>query len=687
MICSPLQVTSHEQTRGASVVVRRTIFGALVLIVGREPGADVVLPLPQVSARHALIEADDVGWIRVRDLGSANGTFLDGRRISDSCCQWGADLRLGSVAFDWQAHGDSLRKGAGHRALLVGRDEGNDIRIPDGRVSSVHAVVVPDSSGVLRLLDLGSANGCRVNGQPVARATVWPGDAVALGSLGVDLFRLIDLRGATSRGAAEEARGAKEGPRQDLDAQPAMPSLWARLAGYIGEQPRWALVVAVLVLVIGGVLTGTLLRARSSFATLNAAAEDQLARIRGARSGWSDDQASLEANAAIEHDVARAYLETLDAAAEEVETMAERMQAGQGMLWWYGAARRASHQRWSQEIGRERQLAQSIEVAIAETASVDRRVREARDQSEQARAAAKRGLSLDADESDLLSEAAQLGETRANLSRLAESVQSESAGTNGARLALLRALSSSLDTAVGRVRVDEESLAEAASELVQYKSELRALLEQEDGLIALFDELAQVVKPTLGRVAAVARDVVRLIRKGREPAGLLLRVAPLELAMKDPKVRVLVVTTQTVCEGIEVVDREVDAIAQATGALRPSLEGFLRDGLRREMRGVHAAAPEGAAMLRRVADHAQPLSEAVGRAGRAVDDVRGLVRGLGPVGHFVGELLGGVANLIHGAGEVLEGFVSSTRRSAASFDRVVQLESDWSQRLGALRGG
>jgi len=49
-------------------------------LVGRASEADVVLPFEEVSRRHALIwRADNQAWIV--DLGSANGTEVDGIRI------------------------------------------------------------------------------------------------------------------------------------------------------------------------------------------------------------------------------------------------------------------------------------------------------------------------------------------------------------------------------------------------------------------------------------------------------------------------------------------------------------------------------------------------------------------------------------------------------------------------------
>src|SRR5205823_3691716 len=55
-------------------------FQGQVLIVGRDPGCDRVFNLATVSGRHArLTRAGET--ILIEDLGSRNGTFVNGRRI------------------------------------------------------------------------------------------------------------------------------------------------------------------------------------------------------------------------------------------------------------------------------------------------------------------------------------------------------------------------------------------------------------------------------------------------------------------------------------------------------------------------------------------------------------------------------------------------------------------------------
>jgi hypothetical protein len=50
------------------------------LVLGRSRHCDVVLNHDTVSRTHAEIRREDDGW-SVRDLGSCNGTWLDGRRV------------------------------------------------------------------------------------------------------------------------------------------------------------------------------------------------------------------------------------------------------------------------------------------------------------------------------------------------------------------------------------------------------------------------------------------------------------------------------------------------------------------------------------------------------------------------------------------------------------------------------
>jgi len=53
------------------------------ILIGREDDADVVIDNPSVSRKHAQIRKEGAGWF-VEDLGSSNGTFLHGEKITSA---------------------------------------------------------------------------------------------------------------------------------------------------------------------------------------------------------------------------------------------------------------------------------------------------------------------------------------------------------------------------------------------------------------------------------------------------------------------------------------------------------------------------------------------------------------------------------------------------------------------------
>lgn len=67
------------------------------LVLGRQRGCDVVLRDPRASRRHAELRPLAGGRYLLRDLGSANGTWVGGRRVEEAVLGSGVELRLGDV--------------------------------------------------------------------------------------------------------------------------------------------------------------------------------------------------------------------------------------------------------------------------------------------------------------------------------------------------------------------------------------------------------------------------------------------------------------------------------------------------------------------------------------------------------------------------------------------------------------
>ncbi len=74
---------------------RRHVFEQQA-VIGRDLDCDIPLVSRSVSRRHALVEKTAGGWV-VRDLGSANGTCVDGARVTEAPLVSGADVRFGDV--------------------------------------------------------------------------------------------------------------------------------------------------------------------------------------------------------------------------------------------------------------------------------------------------------------------------------------------------------------------------------------------------------------------------------------------------------------------------------------------------------------------------------------------------------------------------------------------------------------
>jgi pSer/pThr/pTyr-binding forkhead associated (FHA) protein/uncharacterized RDD family membrane protein YckC len=72
-------------------------------IVGRDQSAGIVIDDPESSRRHASLSVEG-STVTVEDLGSTNGTFVNGQRISSPQTLSGADkLRIGTTTFEVHA--------------------------------------------------------------------------------------------------------------------------------------------------------------------------------------------------------------------------------------------------------------------------------------------------------------------------------------------------------------------------------------------------------------------------------------------------------------------------------------------------------------------------------------------------------------------------------------------------------
>lgn len=189
------------------------------ITIGRKEGNTIRLTERNVSRRHArLMKAN--GQFLVEDLHSYNGVKVNGQRIgAETNLEPGDQISIGDYQLALQLDGaetsvdqhapgvaqvdTAMLASPGPPARLVmitppapgaefaltservriGRAEDLDIWVNHRSISREHAEIQKEPDGGLRLIDLGSANGVRVNGEDVQNSLLGSGDVLELGQV------------------------------------------------------------------------------------------------------------------------------------------------------------------------------------------------------------------------------------------------------------------------------------------------------------------------------------------------------------------------------------------------------------------------------------------------------------------------------------------------------------------------
>ncbi|MEH6579117.1 MAG: FHA domain-containing protein [Amphritea sp.] len=207
------------------------------LMVGREPDCDLMVSDKLLSRHHARLWIED-GELKVEDLASANGTFLNGERITMAVAKPGDEIRFDTATFrvigpqvESQADGNKTQvrfvvdpdatiihaAAMGHEELtdpnfvatqmilinrahlvgtsepikesrfdlikecsLLGRSQESDILLMESSVSGQHAEIYRAGND-WKIKDLNSTNGTYLNEQKVTTATLKDSDCLRMG--------------------------------------------------------------------------------------------------------------------------------------------------------------------------------------------------------------------------------------------------------------------------------------------------------------------------------------------------------------------------------------------------------------------------------------------------------------------------------------------------------------------------
>lgn len=168
--------------------------------IGRAAGVDILIQNNMISRRHCRFSYADGKWTIV-DLGSAHGTWIEGKSISNFIIKndfqgtfggargipFRVKVLLNSNSFtkkfvsSLEVRGPEGPRVSLKQRLTIGSDTRNDWVINDLTVSDFHAEVNMASAGKYELIDLKSKNGSFVNGLRVQRNLLTENDIIRIG--------------------------------------------------------------------------------------------------------------------------------------------------------------------------------------------------------------------------------------------------------------------------------------------------------------------------------------------------------------------------------------------------------------------------------------------------------------------------------------------------------------------------
>ncbi len=193
-------------------------------IIGRNRQCDIVIPSPEVSRRHVQLDVIN-GRLHLTDLGSTNGTYINGERVDKGPIQQGDVMRIDIIEFrvgilGLNAGKTQIRDVAQTRLyaapatppaprmetqlqglsdpvsgitfslskdrMTIGRSLKNDIVIKDSTVSSLHAEIVKERDGWY-IRDNDSLNGVYINGKKQQACHIKANDNLRFGRVILEL--------------------------------------------------------------------------------------------------------------------------------------------------------------------------------------------------------------------------------------------------------------------------------------------------------------------------------------------------------------------------------------------------------------------------------------------------------------------------------------------------------------------
>ena len=87
-------------------------------ILGRRPDCDLCIPLQVVSRRHCQL-SQETNALKIRDLQSSNGTFINGSKVqTEAQAKPGDRIQIGPLTFTVQIDGQPAAVSASDTAIM-----------------------------------------------------------------------------------------------------------------------------------------------------------------------------------------------------------------------------------------------------------------------------------------------------------------------------------------------------------------------------------------------------------------------------------------------------------------------------------------------------------------------------------------------------------------------------------------
>jgi pSer/pThr/pTyr-binding forkhead associated (FHA) protein len=217
-------------------------------IIGNSPDCDVVVDSPLASARHCQLTQMPEGFL-LNDLGSTNGTYINGVRISGATrLAAGDSATLGrAVPLAWPPELTT--------SIRIGRLADNDIVLDDARVSGHHARLIVVAGFQTVIEDIGSSNGTFLNSaksRVTSPTLITELDTFYFGTLAVPAARLLAGREEheTATAVPSPPPAASIVPQRALTAALPETAIWEEnrwLLAWLAQAPVFAVLIVLIV--------------------------------------------------------------------------------------------------------------------------------------------------------------------------------------------------------------------------------------------------------------------------------------------------------------------------------------------------------------------------------------------------------------------------------------------------------